>query len=191
MTADQRPCIPTHPRDLAAQVEAAWRVVLAANDPPTIFAHDGHVVRVKEGVAPPCVVRYTAATWAEHLSRVSRWIRANGEQKYPPSAVVQAMLADPRGLPPLPILAGARDPVDAFFRHGCETGPGFTVGKGEIYEAYRGWCLTRTGADPLGRTKFYRRVAALRGVREARDGHWSVRAWSGIRVRQGEVAARD
>ena len=191
MTADQRPCIPTHPRDLAAQVEAAWRVVLAANDPPTIFAHDGHVVRVTEGVAPPL-------RGALHGGDVGRAPipgfsvdSGQREQKYPPSAVVQAMLADPRGLPPLPILAGARDPVDAFFRHGCETGPGFTVGKGEIYEAYRGWCLTRTGADPLGRTKFYRRVAALRGVREARDGHWSVRAWSGIRVRQGEVAARD
>lgn len=74
------------------------------------------------------------------------------------------------------------DVLDRFFEDACEFGPGFKVGKKELFIAWERWCDAE-GADPGTQTAFTRMVGergVIRGFKEAKIK--GMRVWTGVKL---------
>jgi putative DNA primase/helicase len=79
-----------------------------------------------------------------------------------------------------------QDVLGDFLAECCEFGPRYTVGVGELYEAYTGWC-SEVGEDPIGKTRFGS-LLRQRGLGQKRKPHTRERQWLGLRLRRDEPA---
>jgi len=90
--------------DLPRITGLAWKALMAANDPPTIFCAGGPLVRLeKPPAAPACLRSLNEDRLRHHLARAVPWTAPTKEgarSALPPMHVVKDMLADP--LPPAP-----------------------------------------------------------------------------------------
>jgi hypothetical protein len=103
----ERPTIDAADEHLPRVTAAAWDALLAANNPPHLFRHGGHAVRIEradDGV--PVLVPLNQDRMRYELARCAVWQRmVNGrpEMTKPPLDVVRDVLARPN--PPLAVLA--------------------------------------------------------------------------------------
>jgi putative DNA primase/helicase len=74
-----------------------------------------------------------------------------------------------------------QDILGAFLAERCETGPRYSVGVAELFEAYEKHC-SEAGEDPVKKTTFGR-LLRQRGFDQQRDGHGRDRKWVGLRLR--------
>jgi hypothetical protein len=107
----RRPVIQIHGRQLRDVVDDAWRAVIAANEPPFLFVHDGRLVhRVRLGDGQLWLQRVSSVGLFGILIRVADWVRATPRglvASKPPSAVVAVMRRAPEPALPAPPLTGS------------------------------------------------------------------------------------
>ncbi|MEO0722516.1 MAG: phage/plasmid primase, P4 family [Pseudomonadota bacterium] len=85
----------------------------------------------------------------------------------------------------------AASPVTLFLDELCELGPDLSVGKDELYRAYRDWC-TANGSQPMAKGKLTTKLETNHAVRGAK-GDWIDKAsnlraapvYRGVRLAQG------
>lgn len=139
-----RPCVVSNNRQLPEITADALAALAAANDPPTLFAQQGALVRIvadeygRRSVQP---IERDALTY--HLARAADWEKqsARGSTAVaPPEVVVRDILASP--LPPeaFPPLAGI-SAVPIATQTGIASAPG--------YDPRSGWYLTDSTAWPV------------------------------------------
>jgi len=94
-----KPVIEVGTHSLAETMDLAWVALLGANSPPWLYRQGDTLVRVaidaKTGA--PCLRVITHAKMRIRIDRVAEWVKpVRGQLKpvYPPTAVVDAMLAD-------------------------------------------------------------------------------------------------
>jgi P4 family phage/plasmid primase-like protien len=75
------------------------------------------------------------------------------------------------------------DSIHAFLTRYCETGQGFSVEKGALYEAYCRFCVD-TGRENHKKHSFMRNLRS-QGFKEARDGKSREYLWTGIQLKKG------
>jgi putative DNA primase/helicase len=71
------------------------------------------------------------------------------------------------------------NPVLCFVEEVCEMGEGFSVGRNELFNAYRQWSRG-SGLQPLGKNKFYRQIR--QDFPEIADGTHGVNSFNGIAI---------
>ncbi len=102
---DNLPSIQTNGRQLRDVVDEAWEAVLAANDPPEVFAVAAGIGRLSDGPAGLTIQVLDEHATYGHLSRVADWVKviASGVQDVDPKrAVAQEIVSTRRpGLPEL------------------------------------------------------------------------------------------
>jgi putative DNA primase/helicase len=146
-----RPQLRADNGDLAGAVSQAWRILLAANNPPWLFRAAGcptWVVRDDDGL--PMAKPLTEDRLRPVLAQLVDWrkINRNGElvPAHPPLAVIKSILATPD--PALPVLSGiVTTPV--FGRDGeLITEPGYHAAARLLYDPPKDFVLPPIAAQP-------------------------------------------
>ncbi len=146
-----RPQLRADNGDLAGAVSQAWRILLAANNPPWLFRAAGcptWVVRDDDGL--PMAKPLTEDRLRPVLAQLVDWrkVNRNGElvPAHPPLAVIKSILATPD--PALPVLAGiVTTPV--FGRDGeLITEPGYHPAARLLYDPPKDFVLPPIAAQP-------------------------------------------
>jgi len=93
-------------QDLPTISKLAWKALVAANNPPTLFQFGESICRIQRNSTGILVLRrMNLQEFRHHLARAAQWYRKNGKtprKVYPPDVVCQDMMAAPRF--PLPVL---------------------------------------------------------------------------------------
>ena len=115
----------------------AWRALVAANDPPQLYAFGDSLARLeRDEDARPLVRPLTEQRLRYELARAATWVKQDGRTRNnkrvpPPLDVVRDLLADPA--PPLPRLRRIVE-CPTFARDGAIVeAPGFHSGAGIYY----------------------------------------------------------
>ena len=146
-----RPQLRADNGDLAGAVSQAWRILLAANNPPWLFRAAGcptWVVRDDDGL--PMAKPLTEDRLRPVLAQLADWrkLSRNGDliPAHPPLAVIKSILATPD--PALPVLTGiVTTPV--FGREGeLITEPGYHPAARLLYDPPKGFVLPPVPTQP-------------------------------------------
>ena len=121
--------------------ERAWEAVLETNDPPTLFRRGSSICRIiQQDDGPPTIEDSCQASLRGELARRARWVEITKSEddvrfvdKFPPLAVMQDMLVEPRR--PLPVLQRIVE-APVFGSEGTlQTSPGYHEGSQNVYYA--------------------------------------------------------
>ena len=145
---DPRPEIDAGVLDLPAVTATAWKALLAANDPPSLFRQGGIITRIETGDDYEPITREITADRMRHvLARAALWVRIkrgdDGETRsvvLPPPHVVRDVLATPNS--PLPVLTRIVE-APTFAADGTlETEPGYHAASRSYYAPRPGLVIT-------------------------------------------------